>query len=248
MTTARLSTNLSGSCPASGETVIVPSLTLAANSSADGYGCRGGRIGRERHRPFPAHEKSVRLRRLGLQIHRIPSIGEPTVIDSVRESDAGGNVRHHHDFLRSGDQPGDRLGETRRSEGLFLIQRTVGIEYEYRHVLDRVFGFFQVFGSRAVRRNDSLGAGRLPVQRNGQGRVSPEGEFSVSFSAQETDKNAEAKRHTNTDNKPLFPMQILVSIIIIVLKRYSHVLRRLETCKKRDTSDIFQPGYPQADT
>ena len=78
--------------------------------------------------------------------------------------------------------------------------------------------------------------------------VSPEGELSVSFSAQETDKNAEAKRHTNTDNKPLFPMQILVSIIIIVLKKYSHVLRRLETCKKRDTSDIFQPGYSQADT
>ena len=73
-------------------------------------------------------------------------------------------------------------------------------------------------------------------------------ELSVSFSAQETDKNAEAKRHTNTDNKPLFPMQILVSIIIIVLKKYSHVLGRLETCKKRDTSDIFQPGYSQADT
>ena len=155
-----------------------------SGDTADGYGCRGGRIGRERHRPFPAHEKSVRLRRLGLQIHRILSIGEPTVIDSVRESDAGGNVRHHHDFLRSGDQPGDRLGEARRSEGLFLIQRTVGIEYEYRHVLDRVFGFFQVFGSRAVRRNDSLGAGRLPVQRNGQGRGLPgRGAFRVVFSA-----------------------------------------------------------------
>lgn len=35
MTTARLSTNLSGSCPASGEMVIVPSLTLAATRLTD---------------------------------------------------------------------------------------------------------------------------------------------------------------------------------------------------------------------
>ena len=46
------------------------------------------------------------------------------------------------------------------------VQRTVGVKHEYRRILDRIFGLFQLI--RIFRRSDGFGAGRLTVQRNGQ--------------------------------------------------------------------------------
>ena len=134
--------------------------------TADGYGFRCGGIGRERYHILSTHEKSVRFRRLGVQIDHIARIGEPTVFDAVRKGDGGRNVRHYHDSLLPGEQSGDRRGETRCGERLPLVQRTVGVKHEYRRILDRIFGLFQLI--RIFRRNDGFGAGRLTVQRNGQ--------------------------------------------------------------------------------
>ena len=78
----------------------------------------------------------------------------------------GRNVRHYHDSLLPGEQSGDRRRETRCGERLPLVQRTVGVKHEYRRILDRIFGLFQLI--RIFRQNDGFGAGRLTVQRNGQ--------------------------------------------------------------------------------
>ncbi len=49
------------------------------------------------------------------------------------------------------------VAETRCGERLPLVQRTVGVKHEYRRILDRIFGLFQLI--RIFRRNDGFGAG-----------------------------------------------------------------------------------------
>ena len=54
---------------------------------------------------------------------------------------------------------------------MFLVQRTVGIEDEYRHVMQLVFCFLD--GLRIVGRADRFAYGNLPAQGYGKRSILP---------------------------------------------------------------------------
>lgn len=58
---------------------------------------------------------------------------------------------------------------------MFLVQRTVGIEDEYRHVMQLVFCFLD--GLRIVGRADRFAYGNLPAQGYGKRSILPLCEF-----------------------------------------------------------------------
>lgn len=94
---------------------------------------------------------------------------------------------------------------------MFLVQRTVGIEDEYRHVMQLVFCFLD--GLRIVGRADRFAYGNLPAQGYGKRSILPCVSSSRPMPVQDTAKAAHPSRHKPTAQRPVLPIKLFVFII-----------------------------------
>lgn len=180
---------------------------------ADCHGACLGGVGGERHRAFAAHEQPVGRGLLRVEADDVPHIGEPVVVDTVREGDGRRDVGQHHQLLRSGEQSGNRLGKDRRSEGMLLVQRTVGIENEHRDVMHAVSAAASSSCSGSPAGATARTEGSCPFSVTGKGgrRVRPRGPCFVSPPSQAVIKNTIPSSPANTARTLPLPEWILSS-------------------------------------